>query len=87
MGADGAFAALRDAYPGAGEQPSGCRRSANVLDTLPTRLQARAKTRMHEIMRRQASVPRARRARAVWAELEAKHPKPIVKLDPQRPPE
>jgi hypothetical protein len=88
MGADGAWAALRDVYPGAGEQRCWVHKIANVLDTLPTRLQARAKTRMHEMMEA-PSERDARAARELFrAEFEAKYPKAIAKLDrptgPQR---
>src|SRR3954463_15596841 len=44
-GALGAWAALRDVFPGAVEQRCWVHKIANVLDAMPKRLQTRAKTR------------------------------------------
>jgi hypothetical protein len=49
-GALGAWAALRDVFPGAVEQRCWVHKIANVLDALPKRLQPRAKTLLHEMM-------------------------------------
>jgi transposase-like protein len=48
-GALGAWAALRDVFPGAGELRCWVHKSANVLDAMPKRLQPRAKTLLHEM--------------------------------------
>ncbi len=80
-GALGAWAALRDVFPGAGEQRCWVHKIANVLDTLPKRLQPRAKTLLHEMM--EAPTERdARQARERFrGEFEAKYPKALAKLD------
>src|SRR3954454_2879542 len=49
-GALGAWAALRDVYPKAIEQRCWVHKIANVLDAMPIRLQARAKSLLHEMM-------------------------------------
>jgi putative transposase len=49
-GALGAWAALRDVFPGTAEQRCWVHKIANVLDALPKRLQPRAKGMLHEIM-------------------------------------
>ena len=48
-GALGAWAALRNVFPGAREQRCWVHKTANVLDALPKRLQPRAKTLLHEM--------------------------------------
>lgn len=50
-GALGFWAALRQVYPTTGEQRCWVHKIANVLDKLPKRLQPRAKSHLHEIMR------------------------------------
>ncbi len=50
-GALGAWAALRDVFPEAREQRCWVHKIANVTDALPKRLQPRAKTMPHEIMK------------------------------------
>jgi transposase-like protein len=50
-GALGFWAALREVYPDAREQRCWVHKIANVLDKLPKRLQPRAKSMLHEIMR------------------------------------
>jgi len=47
----GFWAALRDVYPETDEQRCWVPKLANVLDKLPKRLQPRAKSHLHEIMR------------------------------------
>src|SRR5215210_2613369 len=80
-GALGAWAALRDVFPAAGEQRCWVHKIANVLDALPKRLQPRAKTLLHEMM----EAPTERDARAgretFREEFAAKYPKAIAKLD------
>ena len=80
-GALGAWAALRDVFPEAGEQRCWVHKIANVLDALPKRLQPRAKTLLHEMM--EAPTERdARSAREQFrGEFEAKYPKAVAKLD------
>ncbi len=80
-GALGAWAALRNVFPGAGEQRCWVHKIANVLDALPKRLQPRAKTLLHEMM----EAPTERDARAAretfCGEFAAKYPKAMDKLD------
>jgi putative transposase len=80
-GALGAWAALRDVYPGAGRQQCWVHKTANVLDALPKRLQPRAKTLLHEM----AEAPSRADAKAALerfrAEFDAKYPKATAKLD------
>ena len=49
-GALGAWAALRDVYPGAGEQRCWFHAAGNIIDCLPKRLHARAKGLLGEII-------------------------------------
>ena len=49
-GALGAWAALRDVYPGAGEQRCWFHASGNIIDCLPKRLHTRAKGLLSEII-------------------------------------
>src|SRR3954467_5880679 len=80
-GALGAWAALRDVYPGAVEQRCWVHKIANVLDALPKRLQPRAKTLLHEMMEA-PTASTARQARETFrAEFAAKYPKAMNKLD------
>ncbi len=80
-GALGAWAALKDVFPQAGEQRCWVHKIANVLDALPKRLQPRAKTMLHEMMeaptRADARVARER----FRSEFDAKYPKAVAKLD------
>jgi len=80
-GALGAWAALRDVFPAAGEQRCWVHKIANVLDALPKRLQPRAKTMLHEMMeaptRADARVARER----FRGEFDAKYPKAVAKVD------
>jgi putative transposase len=80
-GALGAWAALRDVFPHAGEQRCWVHKSANVLDAMPKRLQPRAKSLLHEM----AEAPTAADARAARerfrAQFDAKYPKATAKLD------
>src|SRR4051794_18002881 len=79
-GALGAWAALRDVFPGSGRQQCWVHKIANVLDALPKRLQGRAKTLLQEMMEA-PSASAARQARESFrAEFEAKYPKAMNKL-------
>ncbi len=80
-GALGAWGALRDVFPSAGEQRCWVHKMANVLDALPKRLQPRAKALLHEMM--EAPTERdARHARELFREeFAAKYPKAVAKLD------
>jgi len=80
-GALGAWAALRDIFPQAGQQRCWVHKTANVLDALPKRLQPRAKSLLHEM----AEAPTEADARAARerfrTEFAAKYPKATAKLD------
>ena len=80
-GALGAWAALRDVYPGAGEQRCWFHASGNVIDCLPKRLHSRAKGLLTEII----EAPTRKDARAALElfreEYGAKYPKALAKLD------
>jgi putative transposase len=80
-GALGAWAALRDVFPEAGEQRCWVHKTANVLDCLPKRLQPRAKTLLHEIV----EAPTRKHAKLALEtfreEFGAKYPKALEKLD------
>lgn len=84
-GALGAWAALRDVFPGAVEQRCWVHKIANVLDALPKRLQARAKTRLHEIMEAPTESQARRSREAFREEFAAKYPKAMAKLDKDWP--
>ena len=79
-GALGFWGALREVFPETQEQRCWVHKIANVLDKLPKRLQARAKTMLHEIMqapdRRSAEADIAHFA----AEFEARYPKAVTCL-------
>ncbi len=64
-GALGAWAALRNVFPGAREQRCWVHKTANVLDALPKRLQPRAKTLLHEMAEAPVAGGRWQGARAV----------------------
>lgn len=80
-GALGAWAALRDVYPGAGEQRCWFHASGNVIDCLPKRLHSKAKGLLSEII----EAPTRKDARAALEvfreEYGAKYPKALAKLD------
>jgi transposase-like protein len=80
-GALGAWAALRDVFPAAGEQRCWVHKTANVLDAMPKRLQPRAKSLLHEMVEAPTEAD-ARAARERFrAEFDAKYPKATAKLD------
>ena len=80
-GALGAWAALREVFPAAREQRCWVHKTANVLDSLPKRLQPRAKSLLHEM----AEAPSRADARTALerfrSEFDAKYPKAVAKLD------
>jgi putative transposase len=83
-GALGAWAALRDVYPGARTQRCWVHKVANVLDAMPKRVQPRAKRTLHEIMEaptRAAASEALEDFRRDWG---AKYPKAVEKLDKDR---
>jgi putative transposase len=80
-GALGAWAALRDIYPQAGEQRCWFHAAGNIIDCLPKRLQPRAKGLLGEIIEAPTRKD-AGRARDVFREeYAAKYPKALSKLD------
>jgi putative transposase len=80
-GALGAWAALRDVFPGAGEQRCWFHAAGNVIDALPKRLQPRAKGVLNEIIEAPTRKD-ARQALEVFREeYGAKYPKALAKLD------
>jgi len=80
-GALGAWAALRDVYPGAGEQRCWFHASGNIIDCLPKRLHSRAKGLLSQII----EAPTRRDAKLALEvfreEYGAKYPKALAKLD------
>jgi putative transposase len=80
-GALGAWAALRDVYPEAGEQRCWVHKTANVLDCLPKRLQPRAKELLHEIVEAPTRKDAGKALEIFRQEFGAKYPKALEKLD------
>jgi putative transposase len=80
-GALGAWAALRDVFPEAGEQRCWVHKTANVLDCLPKRLQPRAKTMLHEIVEAPTRTDARQALETFREEFGAKYPKALEKLD------
>jgi putative transposase len=80
-GALGAWAALRDVFPGAREQRCWVHKTANVLDALPKRLQPRAKSLLHEMAEAPTRADARRALERLRAEFDAKYPKAVGKLD------
>lgn len=76
-GALGFWAALRDVYPEAEEQRCWVHKIANVLDKLPKRLQPRAKSHLHEIMRAEGRETAQEELARFQEEYEAKYPKAV----------
>lgn len=77
-GALGAWAALRDVFPGAREGRCWVHKIANVLDALPKRVQPAAKRRLHEIMEAPTRADAGRALRDFKQAWEAKYPKARV---------
>jgi putative transposase len=80
-GALGAWAALRDVFPEAGEQRCWVHKTANVLDCLPKRLQSRAKELLHEIVEAPTRKDAKLALETFRVEYGAKYPKALAKLD------
>ena len=76
-GALGFWTALRDIYPEAEEQRCWVHKIANVLDKLPKRLQPRAKSHLHEIMRAEGRQAALEELARFQEEYEAKYPKAV----------
>jgi putative transposase len=80
-GALGAWAALRDVFPGAAEQRCWFHASGNIIDCLPKRLHSKAKGLLAEII----EAPTRRDAKLALEtfreEYGAKYPKALAKLD------
>lgn len=83
-GALGTWAALRDAYPKAGQQRCWVHKIANVLDAMPKRVQPRAKALLHEIMEAPTRSAAGAALEDFRRELGAKYPKAVEKLDRDR---
>ena len=80
-GALGAWAALRNVFPGAREQRCWVHKTANVLDALPKRLQPRAKTLLHAMAEAPSRAEARKALERFRAEFDAKYPKAVAKLD------
>ncbi len=76
-GALGFWTALRDVYPAAEEQRCWVHKIANVLDKLPKRLQPRAKSHLHEIMRAEGREAALEELARFQEEYAAKYPKAV----------
>jgi transposase-like protein len=79
-GALGFWKALRDVWPETREQRCWVHRIANVLDKLPKRLHARAKTALHAIMRAENRKAAEAGIARFEADYGAKYPKPVASL-------
>jgi len=80
-GALGAWAALRDVFPGASEQRCWFHAAGNVIDCLPKRLQPRAKGLLGEIIEAPTRKDAGRALEVFREEYGAKYPKALAKLD------
>ena len=80
-GALGAWAALRDVFPGAGEQRCWFHAAGNVIDCLPKRLQPRAKGLLNEIIEAPTRKDANLALEVFRDEYGAKYPKALAKLD------
>ena len=76
-GALGFWTALRAVYPETEEQRCWVHKIANVLDKLPKRLQPRAKSHLHEIMRAEGRKIALEELARFREEYEAKYPKGV----------
>ncbi len=79
-GALGFWKALRDVWPETREQRCWVHRIANVLDKLPKRLHAKAKTALHEIMRDETRKAAQQAIARFEADYGAKYPKAVASL-------
>jgi putative transposase len=80
-GALGAWAALRDVFPGAGEQRCWFHAAGNVIDCLPKRLHSRAKGLLSEIIEAPTRKDAGKALEVFREEYGAKYPKALAKLD------
>jgi putative transposase len=80
-GALGAWAALRNVFPGTREQRCWVHKTANVLDALPKRLQPRAKALLHEMAEAPSQADARKALERFRGEFDAKYPKAVAKLD------
>jgi len=76
-GALGFWAALRNIYPDTEEQRCWVHKIANILDKLPKRLQPRAKSHLHEIMRAEGRETALEELARFQEEYEAKYSKAV----------
>jgi transposase-like protein len=76
-GAVGFWTALKDVYPETDEQRCWVHKLANVLDKLPKRLQPRAKSHLHEIMRAEDRAAALEELDRFQEEYQAKYPKAV----------
>lgn len=76
-GALGFWAALRQVYPETEEQRCWVHKIANVLDKLPQRLQPRAKSHLHEIMRAPNKATALEEMARFQEEYQDKYPKAV----------
>ncbi len=79
-GALGFWAALREVYPQAEQQRCWVHKIANVLDKLPKRLQPRAKSHLHEMMRAEGRQAALEELALFQEEYESKYPKAVACL-------
>jgi transposase-like protein len=79
-GALGFWAALRSVYPETEEQRCWVHKIANVLDSLPKRMQPRAKSHLHEIMRAPDHATAIEELTRFQEEYEDKYPKSVARL-------
>jgi transposase-like protein len=68
---------LKDVYPQTEEQRCWVHKLANALDKLPKRLQPRAKSHLHEIMRAEDRATALEELEGFRQEYEAKYPKAV----------
>lgn len=79
-GALGFWAALREVWPETREQRCWVHRIANVLDTLPTRLQPQAKRALHEMMYAEGRATCETAIHRFTQDYAAKYPKAVKSL-------
>lgn len=80
-GALGTWAALRDVFPNARRQACWVHAIARVLDSIPKRLQPRAKSLLHETMEAPSRGDATQALERLRDEFDAKYPKALAKLD------
>ena len=80
-GALGAWAALRNVFPGTREQRCWVHKTANCLDALPKRLQPHAKSLLHEMAEAPSRADARKALERFRGEFDAKYPKAVAKLD------